>query len=116
MSAIVNILFGEWLIAQLDDRKMTQADLAREAGVSRAAVSDVISGRRQVGTELATSIAKAFKLPVEQVYRAAGLLPPAPDLNEEAEQIMHEVAKLSKSDQEEVLAFIRMKNNLRKKK
>ena len=100
----------------LQSRDWNQADLARRAGVSKAAISDVVSGRRNVGNDLASAIADALKLPPEQVFRAAGLLPPAIDLDEEMEQIIHEVEKLPKADREEVLAFIRMKNNLRKKK
>ena len=64
---------------------------------------------------LCLSIANALELPPESIFRKAGLLPPNPDVDEEIEQILHEVEKLPKSDQEEVLAFIRMKRNLRKK-
>jgi len=96
-------------------RDMSQADLARGAGVTRTAISDVVNGRRNPGRELATSIAKAFSLPPEQVFRAAGFLPPVAKMNEEIEQIVHKVGQLNKQDQQEVLAYIRMKKNIRKK-
>ena len=66
--------------------------------------------------ELATSIAKGLNIKPDIVFRAAGLLPPAINMDEEMEQILHEVAQLPKADKEEILAFIRMKNNLRKKR
>lgn len=111
-----DVNFSEWLVSMLQARDWNQADLARRAGVSKASISDVISGRRNIGNDLATAIADALKLPTEQVYRAAGLLPPAIHIDEDMEQILHEIEKLPKADREEILAFIRMKNNLRKKK
>ena len=48
--------------------------------------------------------------------RKAGLLPPYPKIDKEIEQILDEVAKLPKRDQEEVLAFIRIKRRLREKR
>ena len=62
------------------------------------------------------AIAKGLKLPPEQVYRAAGLLPPERGIDEEIQQIAYEAGELNKSDQAEVLAFIRMLNNLHGKK
>jgi len=116
MANRTDINFSEWLLLALEEREWSQADLARAAGVSKAAISDIISGRRNVGKDAATSMANALKLPPEQVFRAAGLLPPAIHIDEELEQILHEIEKLPKSDREEILAFIRMKNNLRKRK
>ena len=49
--------------------------MARAAGVSRSAISEIISGQRQVGKRTATAVADALKLPPEQVFRAAGILP-----------------------------------------
>lgn len=107
--------FGEWLVQELEDRELSQSDLARMSGLSRGTLSNIISGARGRGPESLSAIAKALKLPTEKIYRAAGLLPPAIKADEDMEQILHEIAKLPKDDQREVLAFIRMKNNLRKK-
>ena len=54
-------------------------------------------------------------MPPESVMRVAGLLPPYPEIDEDIKQILDEVAKLPKRDQEEVLAFIRLKRKLREK-
>lgn len=110
------ISFSEWLLVVLEERDWSQAKLARVAKISPASISDIISGRRKVGKDLATAIAEALKLPTEQVFRAAGILPPNKKVDEDIEQIVHEVEQLSKQDQAEVLAFIRMLNNLRGKK
>ena len=108
--------FAIWLEEQLKEQGISQAELARRADVTRGAINGILTGARGPGVDLAKGIAKALKLPPEQVLRAAGLLPPAVNIDEELEQIVHEAEKLSKQDQLEVLAFIRMKNNLRKKK
>lgn len=107
--------FSPWILEQLESRDWSQADLARRAGLSRTAISDVISGNANAGYALCMAVARALELPPENVLRKAELLPPNPDVDEEIEKILHEVEKLPKSDQEEVLAFIRMKRNLRKK-
>ena len=106
--------FSDWLVIALEDKKWTQADLAREAEVSPTAISDIISGRRNVGKNTAKAIAKAFKLPPEQVFRVAGLLPPNAKVDEYTEQIVHETQDLTRREKEEVLAYIRMRKNLRK--
>src|SRR5688572_12112390 len=82
--------FGNWLLLELEKRGMSQSDLARAGGVSRAAVSEAISGRRKVGKDLAKGIAKGLDLPEEQVFREAGLLSPRKDIDEDDEEIMHQ--------------------------
>jgi transcriptional regulator with XRE-family HTH domain len=108
--------FATWLETKLKEQGISQAELARRAGVTRGAINGILTGARGPGVELSKGIAKALKIPAEQVMRAAGLLDRAANIDEEIETIIHEVEKLPKADQAEVLAFIRMKNNLRKKK
>jgi len=108
--------FGDWLLVQLEEKKWSQADLARAAGVSRAAISDIISGRRNVGTELATSIADALNYPADQVFRVAGLLPLPPKPDAVMERIAHEASDLTPAEKNELLAYIQMKKNLRGRK
>ena len=108
--------FADWLIQELVKRDWSQSDLSRNAKISTSQITRILNGQRNAGEDALKAIAHAFRLPPEQVFRAAGFLPPAPNINEDIEQILHEIEKLPKDDQREVLAFIRMKNNLRKKK
>lgn len=78
MLSIVNTTFVNWLLSSIDKKGWSQSELARQAGLSPSSVSDVISGRRNPGVGFCDSIAIAFKLPPEEVYRAAGLLPEEP--------------------------------------
>lgn len=105
--------FSLWLQEQIDDKGWKPTDLARRSHISDAAVSRILKGERKADVETLSSFAHALKLPPEQVYRAAGILPPAHELDELVEQIIHETTDLPEQDQQEVLAFIRMKNNLR---
>lgn len=110
--------FSRWLLSELEGRNWSQSDLARRAKVSNAAISDVLSGRRNIGSNLAYAIALAMNVPVEVVYREAGLLPPrrANDLSNEVEQIIHEAEGMTREEQLELLSYIRWRTNLREKK
>ncbi|MDL1909737.1 helix-turn-helix transcriptional regulator [Chloroflexi bacterium CFX6] len=105
--------FPSWLTAQIISRNWKPTDLAKYSHLSDTAVSRILRGDRNPDVDTLSKIAQALRLPPEQVYRAAGILPPVPDLNETIEQIVHEIQSLPEQDQQEILAFIRMKNNLR---
>jgi len=111
----MNKTFPQWIQEQMKSREWSQAELSRQAGLSRTAISDVISGKAGPGYHLCMSVANAFEMPPESIMRVAGLLPAKPDIDEGIEKILQEAARLPKPDQEEVLAFIRMKRKLRKK-
>ena len=108
--------FADWLLGEIRERNMSQSDLARASGVTRAAISDVVNGRRMPGKVLLNGVARALSIPPEQVFRVAGILPPSDGVDDEIERIIHEANKLNAQDKAEVLAFIRMKINLGKKK
>jgi transcriptional regulator with XRE-family HTH domain len=108
--------FASWLNAALAEKGWTQAELARRSGLTRQVISYYFSEKSKQPDETALQkIAKAFKLPVQQVYRAAGILPPDKEISEEIEQILHELAGMSREEQLEALSYIRWRNNQRKK-
>jgi transcriptional regulator with XRE-family HTH domain len=77
MTSLMDNEFSEWLTDELRKRGWSQADLARAANIHRQVVSTYINGRRSKPDEdVLRSIARAFKMPPEEVFRAAGLLPP----------------------------------------
>ena len=105
MSAM-NIQFSKWLMNKLIEKGWSQAELAYKAGVSRTAISDVISEKRSAGTELCRAIARAFNLPPELIFRKAGLLPAAPDNSPTLESINYKLSLLPESEQERILEFV----------
>lgn len=108
--------FSEWLVSALQERDMTPADLARSASISNGSLSDLMSGRRKAGSEIATAIAKALRIPPIQVFQAAGLLPPDKVKHDhETEQVVEELSDLTTEEKKEVLSYIRWRRNNRKK-
>ena len=109
--------FVNWLIAQMQERNWSQADLARASGINKQSIHYYLSeSSKAPHAHVLAKIAYALGLPVEEVYRAAGFLPHPPDINETIEEILHEVEGMPKQDQQEVLAFVRMKNRLREQR
>ena len=88
--------FSDWLRIELDKRQWTQAELAHSAGVSRAVVNKLLSRKTYPQPDTLQAIGRAFKIPVETVYRAAGWLPPEPEEEAFEAEIIHKL-KLIKS-------------------
>ncbi len=103
---------GRWLGDLLEQLGWTPADLSRATRLDSAVISNIRNGRREVGIDTAIVIGKAVGKSPETILRLAGKLPPAVEVDEEIEQIIHESEKLNKTDQGEVLAYIRMLLNL----
>jgi transcriptional regulator with XRE-family HTH domain len=88
--------FSDWLFTQMQEKDWSQSDLARNAGVTRTAISDVLSGRRKPGPDLCSSIAIALELPPEQVFRVAGILPSTTS-DDWADKMAHRISLLTGS-------------------
>lgn len=84
--------FSEWLADELEKREMKQIDLARKSGVTSAQISRIISGQRGAESKTIYSIARALKIPTEQVFRAAGLLPPEPETDVWVEETSYKIS------------------------
>lgn len=106
--------FSDWLANQLKLMNMTPAELARASGKAPAVISRVLNGDRKPEPETLIAIARALNLPPEQVFRAAGLLPPVSPDTEYAEQILHLLRQLSPQEQEEILELLRFKTERQK--
>lgn len=109
MSAIMddNTTFADWLDEQMGIKGFSQSELARRAGLSRQAISDYLNRKRTYPDERALqAIAHAFGYPVEQVYRAAGILPPSSQPTERKTLIEHMLDQLSDEEQEDILKYI----------
>jgi transcriptional regulator with XRE-family HTH domain len=66
--------FTDWLSDEMHKRGWSQAELAREAEITKGALSHIFSGTRKPGVLMLKSIARAFNLPEEHVFRVAGIL------------------------------------------
>lgn len=88
--------FPEWLQSELDKRRWSQADLAYSAGISRAVVNKLLNRKTYPQPDTLQAIARALKVPVETVYRAAGLLPQESEVDAFAAEVVYKL-KLIKS-------------------
>jgi len=88
--------FPDWLKSELDNRNWSQADLASAAGISRAVINKLLRRRTFPQPDTLQAIARALKIPVETVYRAAGLLPQETESEAFEAEIVHKL-KLIKS-------------------
>ena len=88
--------FPDWLQSEINKRHWSQADLAYSAGISRAVVNKLLNRKTYPQPDTLQAIARAFKIPVETVYRAAGLLPPETESETFEAEVVHKL-KLIKS-------------------
>lgn len=88
--------FGKWLEAQRKTANLTQGELARRVGCTRAYISslerEVVeskSGRPiQPSLEIVDSIARSIGIPLPIARKAAGYYSPADDASEEEKQML----------------------------
>ena len=105
--------FSEWLQSQLDLREWTQADLARHSKVTQTHISRIMNGARQPGPDAITGIARALKLPAEEVMRQAGLLPMPADATVDDRKAAQELErKIGKLSAEERLYLLDLMNRV----
>ncbi len=102
--------FVNWLLNEMDKRGMSQADLARASGLSKTAISKIISESRAPGHEASSAIAKAFNFPPEIVFRKAGLLPEKGEEPPELKELTHLYLTASEEVQEDILEYARFKS------
>jgi transcriptional regulator with XRE-family HTH domain len=81
--------FSEWLQSEMDKRDWSQSDCARAADLNRAVINKLLNGKCKPQPSTLVAIARAFKIPVETAYRAAGLLPPHTDRDDTIEQLTY---------------------------
>jgi hypothetical protein len=86
--------FVDWLESEVDAGRLTQADIANTGLVGRSAVSLLFSRTtKSLSFEMCEAIAIATKLPLEEIYRKAGLLPSVPTDNDELDKRILNLAK-----------------------
>jgi transcriptional regulator with XRE-family HTH domain len=84
-----NLRFAEWLQLEIDKRGWSQSDCARACDLNRAVIHKLLNGRCNPQPITLMAIARGFKIPVEPVYRAAGILPPNSEGDDTLQEMMH---------------------------
>ena len=97
----------DFILKQVGDRGWSLNELARRAGLSSGSISMVMSEQRRAGPVFCNGIARALKISPEEVFRRAGLLPPAPPENPSIIEVTRLFVKLSPEQREYVLTTMR---------
>ena len=84
-----NSHFSDWLQSEMDKRGWSQSDCARSADLNRAVINKLLSGKSRPQPSTLMAISRAFRIPVETAYRAAGLLPRSPDGDDITNELVH---------------------------
>src|SRR6185503_20640506 len=103
-----HLRFSEWLQSELGKRGWSQSDCARSANLNRAVINKLLNGKSQPQPSTLAAIARAFKIPVETAYRAAGLLPPSSDHDDSTQELMY-IFKSIQSPQRKATAIMLLK-------
>jgi transcriptional regulator with XRE-family HTH domain len=100
--------FAEWLQTEIDKRGWSQSDCARSASLNRAVINKLLNGKSKPQPSTLMAIAKALKIPIETVYRAAGLLPPTADGDDTTIELIH-IFRSIQSPQRKATAIVLLK-------
>jgi transcriptional regulator with XRE-family HTH domain len=97
--------FVEWLEEGIGKRGWSIRETARRAGLSHAAISNVLNAQRNPGWEFCAGIARAFEIAPEYVFRKAGLLRVEVGADITIEELSAIVNQLSKEAQEDLVWY-----------
>jgi transcriptional regulator with XRE-family HTH domain len=86
--------FSEWLNAELAKRDWSAADLARQAGVTRGTISNILNDTRNPGPDACVGIARALEMDPVAVFRLAGLLPPGREQKQQADPVYDQACRI----------------------
>ena len=116
MFTVVDKPFSVWIMEEMDNRGISQAELARRAKMSKGAVNHVVNGTRSAGAEMCLAIAGAFNMPPEAVFRKAGLLPPATEEDQQLKELAYLATQLPDGELEDLIAYARHRLQLSEKR
>lgn len=108
--------FWQWAEKELEIQHLNWYRVEQTAGLSNAAISKRARELLPPTDTTCRAIAQAFRLPLENVFRRAGLLPSPPTRDDNFEAALFLFRQLSEEDQEKMLAFIRTLVEIQAKK
>lgn len=89
---------------------LSRRDLARKAKVSEGTIRNALDGKPLTHEMLERFAKFYFKVPIEEMYRMAGIFPTDDTHRGEAIRIIeYLMAKLPEADQQEILEIVRVK-------
>ena len=108
--------FPDWLANQMKERNMSPASLSRASKKAQAVIGRILNGERDPSPETLQAIAHALRLPIEEIYIAAGLLPPKSESSLLSNRLNEEIKDWSDDEVAELLLIARAKSEHRNRR
>lgn len=103
--------FGTWLSEKLIRLGMKPADITKAVDIDSGVLSNLINNKRQQpSVETCKLLAKAMNIPLEEVYRAADILPDKPNIDTITEAVLALMGTLDTKEKEDLLQYARFKH------
>lgn len=97
--------FIRYVEQKMNERRWSQADLAREANMTTSMVSNLLNGKRKVGISTVNSLSKAFRVPATEVLAAAGLIQKIPEKTAAEERLLYMFRQMDERTRETFLNY-----------
>jgi transcriptional regulator with XRE-family HTH domain len=94
-----------WIDAERKRRGWGVRELAREAGLTAAQVSEVLAGKSRPGIRFYVGMWRAFHVSIDYLLQLAGELPPGPEENPTLMEIMEIARRLPPGLQEDLRRY-----------
>lgn len=103
-----DISFADWLTAEMNQRGLSQSDLARQAGLARSVINKITNHiNKKPDPETCKAIARGLQKSPITVFIAAGLLPQMPERSTEMDDLEAIMERLSSNKCKELLIIAR---------
>lgn len=107
--------FGSWLLNLLQEKNISQSELARRAHISKGTVSNLINGTSGIGEDSLISIAEALNLPPELLFEKAGKFRTKSELSSIKRKLLHVAQDMPDSDVEIAITLLEQRQEYYKK-
>lgn len=97
--------FTRWIEAERKRRGWGVRELAREAGLTAAQVSEVLAGKSRPGIRFYIGMWRAFHVSIDFLLQLAGELPPGPEENPTLMEIIEIARRLPPGLQEDLRQY-----------
>ncbi|MHB9132622.1 MAG: helix-turn-helix domain-containing protein [Armatimonadota bacterium] len=99
--------FRIWLQEEMERRSWTFTELARQSGITVSHLTRIAGGERIPGMKTLLAIARAFRLPREEVLRHAGIIPPVRGTVAGMEELQAYYHAMTPKDRKRLLSIAR---------
>ena len=93
----------------MDENGWSQTDLAMRAGLSPAAIGNLVREERNPSPDSLSAIARALKISPEEIFRIAGLLPELDEQDRILKTINYLATQLPTDERQDVAEYIRLR-------